>query len=171
MKTKILIDLASIKRNKDAGSMTTNVLAGSETTFTCRSMPEELKLFDEPDIVILRWDEEKGIKTNLQGWINSQFVIDKIINEKIKGISIKTTYDRQVIRHQPIAPYSYLYVNTEVTCSNCKEKIMTDDLGSDEIVGDGWSDEICPKCYQADYFELEFETIEEAMMRKTDANF
>lgn len=158
----IKINPDSIKENKNAGETTTHIRMGKTISFKAKTLPDDF--IDGKNCAIFEWEEIDGIKTNIEGEIFDEHLVDKCVNERRKGISINIEVNNTAINHFPIPAYSFKYENTKIKCNECGEEIMTNDLKSDES-GDGeyYSDRICPKCGMFDCCDLEYEKIGDAL--------
>jgi len=160
----VKIDAASIKQNKDRGSTQTRIRTGKTAKFKARVMPDFF--INDENYVITSWQENNGVKSNIEGEIISDELIEKCFNEKPEGIEVTIDFHSDVINHAPIPKYSFTYENMEVICCECGEKIMTDDLKSDESEdSEYYSDKICPKCGEFDCCSLKYENIDDAVKR------
>ena len=152
----VKIDTNSIKLNENRGETTTRIRTGKTAKFKAQYLPDDF--IDGDNCVIFSWQEINGKKTNVEGEIINDELIDKIFIEKRKGIEIEIQFHSQQFEHCPISKYSYNYENTEVICCECEEKVMTNDLKSDG--GEYYSDKICPKCGKFDCCSLKYEKID-----------
>lgn len=152
----VRINIDSIKENKDYGSIQTRIMTGRTIKFKAQYLPDYF--VNEVNCIILSWEEENGTISNIEGEIFSDKLIERVFNEKPKGIEIEIKNNSTTVYHAPIPKYSFTYENTEVICYECGEKIMTNDLQSDESSdGEYYSDKICPKCGAFDCCLIEYE--------------
>ena len=163
MKTTLVkIDIATIKQNKDYGSRQTTINTGKTITFKANVLPNHFK--NGENCVITSWQETDGAKSEINGYIISDDLIQKCFKDKTEGVEILIENHLHTIYHEPIPKYSFKYENTEVICSNCGKKIMTDDLVSEESAdGEYYSDAICPKCGAVDCCDLVYQNIDDIL--------
>lgn len=163
MKTTLVkIDIATIKENKDYGSTQTTISTGKTTTFKANVLPNYFK--NGENCVITSWQETDGVKIDIEGYIISDDLIKKCFKDRTEGVEIIIENHLRTINHQPIPKYSFKYKNTEVICSSCGERVMTDDLMSEESLnGECYSDKICPKCGEFDCCSLKYESIDDVL--------
>lgn len=158
--TLIKIDIATIKKNDDYGSTQTIAIANKTIAFTAKTLPDYF--IDGVNCISASWQEIGGIKSNVCGYIISEELIKKCFNEKPQGVEIKVESNAIIIDHAPTPKYSFKYENTEIICLGCGEKIMTDDLISEESAdGEYYSEAICPKCGEVDCCDLVYQNIED----------
>lgn len=164
-KYKILIDLNSINKNKNAGETTTVIPSRRTVTFEAYQLPDYFK--DEENCIINEWTEIDGIKKDFKGIIISEKLMQRCIDEK-PNVHIIVDIEHQYVNHFPIPEYSYDYENTKVICNSCEKEIMTKDMQSEEYFDgedDYYSDTVCPLCNAVDCCELIYESIEDALKR------
>ena len=160
--TLIKIDINSIKENKDFGNTQTKIMTGRIVKFKAQYLPDYF--INEKNCIILSWQEKDGTIYNIEGEIFSDELIERIFNENPKGIEVEIKNNSTTVNHAPIPKYSFTYKNTKVVCCECGEKIMTDDLQSDESSdGEYYSDKICPKCGAFDCCLIEYEKINDVV--------
>lgn len=158
MKT-ILINLNSIKHNPNAGATSTFVGGTWTIYFNCVG---KLPLFfkDGENCRITEIDNDKH-----SGIILDPALLDKCINEEVKGIKISMDRNVQEINHFPISAYNYKYINTKLRCKYCKKLIMSNDLKCDGE-DDGYNEKICPECGAWECVDIQYENIHDALERK-----
>jgi len=162
MKYFIKIILSSIEKNKDAGATTTFVQGPIKVLFKTTLLPEYF--IDGENCIITEYEVENAVKTNYSGLITSNELMKRMAKEKPDDMIIEVSNDVQRIDHQPIPKYSYEYENIKVRCASCGKKMYSDELESD-CYDDGYSDTICPKCGAWDCCELEYEKIDDVIIK------
>lgn len=161
MLTLIKIDIDSIKKNRDAGNTVTSFLTGRTIKFSCHKLPECFIDGDNCFISSYEIDISDGSKMDFQGVIINNELLDKVVNDRIKGVKINVEFGTQRMNHLPTPKYSFKYLNTEIKCSNCGEIIMSDDLLNETSdYGDYRSNNVCPKCGEFDCCDIEYENNE-----------
>jgi len=89
---------------------------------------------------------------------------------------LKWDIERDVIHTQslhPVPKFSYDYVPTVVTCSNCKQEISYSELESDCAWGEGeeiFNNCICPYCREWDCCDIAFEGLTDDVLLKEMEN-
>lgn len=158
---KILVDISTIKENKDAGSTFSYVYTGRESTFDILGdLPEFLKEGENCIICKQTWEDKKILSTIK---LLDQSIFKKVTEtDNIKNINMQAKYD--VVKHLPTPKYSYIYDFIE--CEECGEKFKYNDLLDSEEEG---YEDVCPNCYADNFSNLEFETIDEALKRKKES--
>ncbi len=185
MKTTILIDLNSIKKNPKAGYQSEYFPIKKEIDF-------EIKAKELPNYMIYsNWNTEGMVEINydrncelteiqfdefnpdikiFKGIIIDPFLIEMIQKDKnLENSHVKI--NNQHIRIQHFEPqYTYKYIHTEVQCRECEKTFMSNEFKSDEIY-DNWeddyysSDRVCPLCGHFDCADIEYEDIDDALLR------
>src|SRR5271157_5551702 len=170
MKTIILINLNTIKKNSNSGYNVLNVPIREEITF-------EIKAKKLPDYMIYTHWDEGTVKINpnrncevseieyqsfdsnfkiFTGMIIDPGLID-IINDDKNLISKKINHNRQYHTIQGFEPtYTYKYIHVEVQCNECEKTFMSDQLlyVCDEEYSSG---RICPFCGEWDCCHIDYE--------------
>jgi hypothetical protein len=190
---RILIDLKSIKKNKDAGSTVTRILTNGEPAeclikstvgkITIEEMSEELKKLD---CTVTEWSisseiEQVGSTYEMKFLCNPTIDADHIekLQEKIRKVGanwIGMSIHKPSIfhHHDPIPEYSYSYTEPDVMvdCDECTARFPYKERGKSWYYDDydyGKGDEnCCPFCEEE--FYVERETIEEANERVKTTN-
>ena len=174
---KILIQLTSIKRNPNYGYHHPERIAGRRTvTFEYRGDSLPIVFEDGKNCTITqRTYSFNGFGYDtINGYITDPSVFEGLDKETLDMFNI-TAHQEWVDVHtlDSPEPYFYEYEKTELTCRYCGYKFDSEELGSDSMrTGDGelYSTTVCPECEGWDCVEgLEWETVEEALLRKAKA--
>jgi len=161
----VKIDLDSIEKNKDAGKTISYFLRRQTIYFeTNQELPDYFKDGENCYITEQCWTPDGQVK--IRGVINSDELL-RICEEKKPNIKYEFERDIDCIYHAPIPEYSYNFENIEIRCVTCNKRIFLSDLNFD-CVEDNFSSTICPECSKWDCCELEYETIENALIRKNN---
>ena len=160
----ILIDLNSIKKNKDVGSTHTLLRGVRTVTFEAAELPEYLT--DGKDCHITQWmQDDVGNKTYVSGVLNG--VIDTDLFEKLQKDCLSVTVEEDVadVQHMAEPKYKYSYLDTKVECNECNSLVWHKDI-QEACDDDGYESDLCPLCSAWGSFELKYEGIDEALKRK-----
>ena len=141
MTIMIPIDRASVKKNPNAGQTVYQLYLGSET-----------RKVEVKDGVKRTWIINKN---------SDAFLIQEEQCNEPDYIEVehKEKYDTiQSLTAEPA--YLYTYVDSDLTCYNCKAVFKYSELEYDEILRDTWSDRICPNCHVWDCVDVQFENFD-----------
>lgn len=167
---KILINLASIELNPEyvGNSGARRYEPGTISyTFTCYGeLPSQFNeknvsftyLFSDPN-------QSEGIIFDMSS-IDITALQEEI---KTKNIKITITGERELIDVSTIdiPKYNFVYEPTFVKCEECNATFSHEYLESDVAdCGDNYSSQVCPVCGEWDCCEIEYEDIQEALLRK-----
>jgi len=171
MKYLIKINLKTIKKNKDFGNYQSIIPTNKTIKFEFEgtsNLPDYFK--PDNNCIIVESIKKFEIKVSylIKGYIISEDLLKKCIDEKL-NINLELNQNYITVDHFPIPEYSYKYINTLLVCNNCNNKIKSDDLKSDEFY-DYYSDKVCPKCGAFDCCDITYESIENALIRKSNKN-
>lgn len=166
---KILIDLATIKKNPDYAPGCRRYMPSTGTvSFVCRGGIPSLLTNENTRFT----SEDSGIIFDLHS-IDSNALAKELID---KGIQMELNYERETIEITTISEseYDFEYVPTMVKCYACKAEFLHTELETDDYfdgTDDHYTSEACPNCGAWDCLdgEWEWETVEEAVLRKTKA--
>ena len=159
----IKIDLNSIEKNKNAGNTVTRFSRRSYITFQCDQLPNDFILPE--GCYIMQHTIGKNKMTDIIGHLD--FYNESTISSfpKDSHLTIKIEIPICEMIQPPEQKFFFEYENTELVCSNCKQKIMSYDLDNDYDFSDSYSDTICPLCHCFDCCEIKYEIIEDALKR------
>ncbi len=174
--TRILIDLESIKENPNAGT-TTSVVLGPWAGYCKIDVypPDKLLLPYGCSAISERYMHD-GISdpcTQYEiviGNLSSYEILRQ--NENVSEISMNR--DNTYVFHAPDPKFIYQYENTRIRCNNCKQLIPQAKIDKKYInsiskcVDTDLSYDVCPLCDECNTFEYEYETIEQALIRKAN---
>lgn len=153
----VKIDRSTIKRNERAGE--------TQSTFVgLRSGSRTLRTNESG-----RGKTEYQVQVGENEWFTQRCEITPWPHpESALGIADhREDVQLETVGHMPIPTWSYQYVPTPVTCSNCGKTFMHTELDSDSSSdgegGDVFVDDICPNCGTPDCCEVVFEKIADAL--------
>jgi len=173
LKYFIEIDLDSINVNANAGNTITHIPTTIEVKFDFIGDYENFNLLKEFEkdktcvITEITYFEsnDKIIKCN--GILYNPNKISEF--KSIEYVNIEYNKNYVILNHFPIPKYSFKYIDSEVGCSECGSKFNFSELEAEEYDFDGedYYDTTtkCPKCNTWDCCEIEYETIENALIR------
>ena len=190
MKYKILVDLESIKENKDYGSQVTIIPGDTQYNIKCKYLPKWIEDNSDMNWVIdqmngnihTKRDYTKiftitGFSYDMSGVIVDPQIEINYMDDKIRdkifelakelkyGISFSSSIPMIEIHHWPISKYYYNYTNPVIKCNHCSKKFRFNDLQSD-FEDDYYIIDICPRCGKEYCVDYEYEKIEDAIKRK-----
>lgn len=159
----IKIDLNSIKKNPDAGQTQTNVTIGwSSSVEVIGEIPSFLK--ENEDYFCQSYKDINYLEILRPQAFN--LIFEKMFEEEFKAKfrNLSQKRNNQSIYHSPIPSHSYCYINEEIECTNCKNKIKLFDIKEEEE-----EDNLvrkCPLCGFSSFEEFEFEKFNKNLMVK-----
>jgi hypothetical protein len=167
MKNKkvILIDLASIKVNKNAGATVSNLLG--HQTITVKGEGEPPKFLEDYGLRIMSVCSTTALSSSKAKWEGTLDRLDenlgKLIVENKATLELEVNRPVNTLHHAPIPKYSFNYENIVLRCEECNEDIDHRLIDTPEE-GNG---DVCPNCHAIDSFEeYEYEKVEEAISRR-----
>jgi len=170
----IKIDLDSIKVNENAGSTVSRYPTNSEIEFSFVGDINNFKLIEELEkkkLCYIREITYPSIDDNSDNIFkcNGLIFYDSIDFDNIKCINITTHLNYVTLQHLPVDKYSYQYEDINIICSECGGKFKSNDLLSLDNDNDEFfvfTETGCPICGEWFCCEIEYETIENALIRK-----
>jgi len=172
----VRIDRNSIVKNPDAGAKEAHELIQTLMEITIRTPHQNLEETDERiKLVSCSMSFIAGQKVHkeahyLCGGMNTEEALALMTKLKQQhgtkvSIKIENVY-RTIHLLEPIPPYSYKYLETEVQCRFCRAKLphtmVKDDYGYDEC--DEIKRDICPQCKHEECCVIDYESFESYLL-------
>ena len=167
MKIFIPIKLSSIKKNKNAGQTQTHIYMGSDINFEAKGEVSEF-LKDRENCLIQEKYYENGKMVSYEGILLDRCVLGILRDNKV-AFSYKENIKLNVINHMPIRAYNFKYEIVDVICKECGHIFKSNcfvelDNDLDEYFESTQTG--CPKCGAFDCCEIEYEKIDDVLIRK-----
>lgn len=167
----VKINIDSIQKNPNAGNEITHIPGAIEWSFRAKVLPSYF--VDGINCIIREWgiNPTTGKMQDVIGYITSAKLLDRIAHEQPSGLQLQMDRDILRVEHFPEPEYFYEYEDTRVICDHCGEILHIKDLRDDSFWDGGevyLLMDICPNCGESPAVELEYESIDEAIIRKNE---
>lgn len=150
----ILIDRTTIKENPKAGQTSMQVRGNRSCTFSCDGGTIFKKEYESK--IVITEEDYKGNKAGII--IDPDSYIDIMNNGLVSGgLNINYISPVETVYHHALPKWIFNYEKTTVECSNCKSKVVWNDIDIDyERFGEDGDEvrvETCPICQENNTFE------------------